>query len=183
MEAANDVGLRIGDAAPPFDLPGVDGVNHTLDEFSDNDVLIVMFTCNHCPYVRANELRLIDIQRDYKDKGVALVGINANETVNYPDDSFDHMVARSKERGFNFPYLRDDSQKVAKAYGAQCTPEMFVFDKDRSLRYRGRVDDNWEQPENVNRRFLREAIDAVLAEEEIQDTWMPAIGCSIKWAR
>ena len=181
MQSINDVGLHIGDSAPDFELPGVDGKDHSMSEYSDKEILVVMFTCNHCPYVRANESRLIDIQNNYASRDVTLVAINSNETVNYPEDDFDHMVERAKKLGYNFHYLRDENQAIAKAYGAQCTPEMFLFDKDRKLRYRGGVDDNWKEPEKVQRKFLREALDATLEGKNIDSTWAPAIGCSIKW--
>jgi peroxiredoxin len=182
MEAPSDApGLHVGDPAPPFDLPGVDGESHSVQRYADKDVLVVMFTCNHCPYVQATESRLVEIQRDYADKGVQLVAINSNDSAKYPEDSFDEMVKRAERKGFNFPYLRDKSQEVAKAYGAVCTPEMFVFDKARNLRYRGKVDDNWEHPDKVKRRFLREALDEILAGKEVTHPWEPAIGCSIKW--
>lgn len=176
-------GLQIGSKAPDFDLPGVDGRNYTLGSFEGKAVVVVMFTCNHCPYVQAYEDRLVALQRDYASKGVNLVAINSNETVNYPEDSFEKMVARAEEKNFNFPYLRDESQSVAAAYGAQCTPEMFLLDASRILRYRGRVDDNWQQPAKVKRGYLREAIDAVLGGRKIKEPFIPAIGCSIKWTK
>jgi peroxiredoxin len=159
-------GMPVGTPAPPFSLPGVDGHTRSLDSFSDAEVLVVVFTCNHCPYAIACEDRLIAIQRDYADKGVQLVGINPNDDENYPDDSFDKMVARAAEKGFNFPYLRDESQEVARAYDAACTPDIFVFDRDRKLVYNGRIDDNWQQPENVTRKDLRAVLDATLEGKE-----------------
>ncbi len=183
MKAPLDApGLMLGESAPSFNLPGVDGEDHSLDDYSDRAAVVVLFTCNHCPYAQANEDRLVEVQRDYAAKGVQLLAINPNDSVNYPEDSFENMVKRAKAKGFNFPYLRDRSQEVAKAFGAVCTPEMFLFDKERRLRYRGRVDDNWEHPEKVTRRYLRDALDAVLAGQEVADDWEPAIGCSIKWA-
>ncbi len=173
--------LQIGDKAPPFDLPGVDGVNHSMDDFKDEEVLIVAFTCNHCPYAQAYEERIIAIQKDYQDKGVALVAINPNEHMNHPEDGFDNMVIRAEERGFNFPYLRDEAQSAASAYGAERTPEMFLFDSQRTLRYHGRIDDNWEDPDNVKSPDLRNAIDAVLSGAEVAVTETEAVGCTIKW--
>jgi hypothetical protein len=124
---------------------------------------------------------LIAIQRDYADKGVQLVGINPNDDENYPDDSFDKMVARAAEKGFNFPYLRDESQEVARAYDAACTPDIFVFDRDRKLVYNGRIDDNWQQPENVTRKDLRAVLDATLEGKAFDFEPVPSMGCSIKW--
>ncbi|MBI4361796.1 MAG: thioredoxin family protein, partial [Euryarchaeota archaeon] len=155
--------LQPGDPAPPFDLPGVDGRNHTLDGFQGAPLLVVIFSCNHCPYVQAWEQRIIDIQRDYQPRGVRLVAINSNETLGHPTDDFPHMVQRAREKGYNFPYLRDDTQQVARAYGAQVTPQVYVFDAQRRLRYQGRVDDNHKNPRRVKSRDLRDALDALLA--------------------
>jgi hypothetical protein len=126
---------------------------------------------------------LIAIQKDYAEKGVALVAINANETQNYPEDDFPKMVERAREKGYNFPYLRDESQRVAEAYGAHYTPEIFLFDHNRRLRYTGRIDDNWQQPDRVKSRDLRKAIDAVLAGTPVAEPETHAMGCTIKWAK
>jgi peroxiredoxin len=131
--------LAIGDQAPAFTLPGVDGKTYSLDSFKDKKIIVVMFTCNHCPYVQAYEPRLVDIQRETRDQGVSFVAINANETLNYPEDDFPKMVKRAKEKNYNFPYLRDETQEVADAYGAHFTPEIFLFDQERRLRYTGRM--------------------------------------------
>ncbi len=173
--------LKIGAKAPDFNLPGVDGKNHSLSSFSDKKILVVVFTCNHCPYVQGWEDRLIAIQREYEPKGVQLVGINANETKNYPEDSFDQMVIRAKEKRFNFPYLRDEDQRVAKAYDAACTPEIYVFDSERKLQYHGRVDDNYQNPKAVKSHDLKNALDDLLANGPVQNPETPAMGCSIKW--
>jgi peroxiredoxin len=177
------VKLEIGAPAPKFsNLLGVDGKTYSMENFNDKEIMIVAFTCNHCPYVQAYEDRLIRIQNDYQDKGVQLVAINANETEHYPEDDFDHMVKRAKEKGFNFPYLRDDTQRVAAAYYARTTPEIFVLDKERKLRYHGRIDDNWEYPEEVESPDLRNALDELLADQEVSTPETVAVGCSIKWA-
>jgi peroxiredoxin len=143
--------LSIGSKAPGFSLPGVDGQEYSLDSFADKKIIVVIFSCNHCPYVQAYEDRMIAIQRDYEDKGVALVAINSNETKNYPTDSFEHMVERVKEKEFNFPYLRDEIQEIADAYGAERTPHLFVFNENRELTYTGAIDDNWKEPDKVKR--------------------------------
>ena len=174
--------LRINDPAPDFSLPGVDQQGYSLQGFSEKQVLVVVFSCNHCPYVQAYEDRLIAIQRDYAARGVQLVAINSNDDVNYPEDNFDNMVARAKAKGFNFPYLRDASQEVARAYGATHTPQLFVFDQDRRLRYTGKIDDNWQRPDAVSRRYLREALDALLEKKQPTEPSTHAIGCTIKWA-
>jgi len=174
--------LKLGDAAPAFSLPGVDGKTYQLEDFSFAKALCVIFMCNHCPYVKAAIDRIIAIQRDCAGKGVQVIGINSNETVNHPEDSFEHMVRWAKEKRFNFPYLRDDRQDVARAYGAQRTPHIFVFDQQRKLRYTGAVDDNTQDAAKVKRQYLREAIDALLAGQPVEEAQTHAIGCSVKWA-
>lgn len=173
--------MKTGDPAPAFSLPGTDGRSHSLAGFSGKAVLVVVFSCNHCPYVQAYEDRLVAVQHDYAGRGVQLVAINSNDDVNYPEDSFEQMVARAKARGFNFPYLRDASQRVARAYGATHTPQLFVFDRERALRYTGKIDDNWQHPQAVTRRYLRDVIDALLADRAPAESQTHAIGCTIKW--
>lgn len=174
--------LQPGAPASDFSLPGVDGRTYTLASFRDKPVLVVVFSCNHCPYVQAFEDRMIAVQRDYAARGVQLVAINSNDETQFPDDSFPRMVERAKEKGFNFPYLRDESQAVAEAYGAQCTPHVFVFDKERRLRYQGRIEDD-KDPKQAKTRDLRDALDALLAGRAVQNPVTPAFGCSIKWSR
>ncbi|MFQ5838768.1 MAG: thioredoxin family protein [Thermoplasmata archaeon] len=176
-----DIGLKIGDPAPSFELPGVDGKTYKLEDFADRDVLGVIFMCVHCPYVQAYEDRIMAAQADYSGKGVQFVGINPNDSTKYPEDSFDGMVKRAGMKGYNFPYLRDKGQDVADAYGAQATPEFFIFDKERKLAYRGRLDDNYQDPSAVREQYLRAALDAILAGREPDKAFVPAIGCSIKW--
>jgi peroxiredoxin len=174
--------LQLGESARPFSLPGVDGKTYSLEGFAGKPVLVVIFSCNHCPYVQAYEDRLIVLQRDYGNRGVQLVAINSNDDGHYPEDNLDHMMARAKDKGFNFPYLRDGSQQVARAYEATHTPQIFVFDEDRRLRYTGKIDDNWQRPEAVTRRYLRDAVDALLAQREPAEPITHAIGSTIKWA-
>lgn len=173
--------LAIGAQAPDFSLRGVDSQTSTLETFQGASVLIIMFTCNHCPYVKAYEDRFIQVQTDYAGKGVRLVGINANEDKNYPEDSYEEMVNRSRVKGYNFPYLRDVNQSVARAYGATHTPELFVFDHDRRLRYTGLFDDNWRDPSSVKVQHLRLALEAMLAGRLPDPAETFAIGCTIKW--
>ncbi len=183
MALVQSNGMQVGTAAPPFDLPATDGATYALDSFADAKVLVVVFTCNHCPYAIAAEARLVEIQRDYADRGVRLVAINPNDAVNYPADSFDNMKIRAAEKGFNFPYLHDESQAIARAYDAACTPDVFVFGEDRALVYNGRIDDNWQNPSAVTRRDLRTVIDAALEAREHGLDVHPSVGCSIKWRR
>ena len=173
--------LQIGDCAPSFSLPGVDGKTYTLSTFADASALVVVFSCNHCPYVQAYEDRLILLQRDYADRGVRLVAINANDDSSYAEDSFPNMVSRAQAKGFNLPYLRDGSQQVAAAYGATHTPHLFLFDRDRRLAYTGKIDDNWQRPDAVTQPYLRQAIDALLTGTTPAEPVTYAIGCTIKW--
>lgn len=173
--------LTIGSKAIPFALRGVDGQEHSLASYADKDVVVVVFSCNHCPYVRAWEDRMVQVQADYADKGVQLIAINANDAKKYPDDDFDSMQARAQEKGFNFPYVRDETQEVARAYGAERTPEFFVFDKERKLSYHGALDDNYDNPAQVQHQYLRDALDAVLAGQTPATTETPPVGCTIKW--
>jgi peroxiredoxin len=173
--------LKIGDRAIPFSLPGVDEANHALGQYSGKAAVAVIFSCNHCPYVRAWEDRMIQIQADYASKGVQIVAVNSNDAARYPEDSFAKMKERAHEKNFNFPYLRDESQQVARAYGAERTPEVFLFDKTGTLRYHGVIDDNYDDPAEVKTRYLRDALDAVLSGTVPPKTETKPIGCSIKW--
>ena len=174
-------GMALGTEAPAFSLPGVDGKSYTLDSFADAPVLVVVFTCNHCPYAKAVEDRLVQLQRDYLDRGVRLVAINPNDARAYPDVSFESMKVRAASKQFNLPYLRDEDQTVARAYDAACTPDIFVFDGSRKLLYNGRLDDNWQDPSKVTRNDLRTVIDAALAGRSPNIDAVPSMGCSIKW--
>jgi peroxiredoxin len=173
--------LELGSPAVDFDLPGVDGKRYSLASFKNAPVLIVAFSCNHCPYVVGSEERIKKFYADYQPKGVAMIAINSNETVNHPTDSFDHMVTHAKEKGLKFPYVRDDSQQVALAYGALRTPHFYVFDKDRKLRYTGRMDDNPRNPGKETTHELRDAVDAVLAGKRPAVELTNPIGCNVKW--
>ena len=172
--------LGLGSPAPDFDLPGVDGQRHSLASFAGKPVLVVIFSCNHCPYVKDYEARMVSIQRDYAAKGVQLVAINSNDDKAYPEDGFSEMVIRAKAKGFNFPYLRDESQKVVEAYGGVCTPHVFAFDANRTLRYRGRIDDS-RDASKVTTHDLRNALDDMLAGRSLRTPDTKPFGCSIKW--
>ena len=173
--------LKIGSSAPGFDLPNIDGKRYSLNSFADKKALIVIFSCNHCPYVQAYEDRIKQIQDDYKDKGVTVVAINSNEDKNYPDDSFENMKKRAADQKFNFLYLRDEDQSVARAYDATHTPEIFLFDKERELAFHGKIDDNWQEPNKVQNHYLKNALDELLAGKEISVPETFTIGCTIKW--
>jgi peroxiredoxin len=174
--------LSIGDASPNFEnLPGVDGRRYSLDSFRDKPVLVVIFSCNHCPYVQAYEGRMVAIQRDYSSMGVQLVAINSNDEKSSPEDSYEEMVKRSREKRFNFAYLRDADQKAVEGYGAVCTPHVFAFDAERILRYRGRIDDSKDMSQ-VRSHDLRNALDDLIAKKEVRIADTKPFGCSIKWS-
>jgi peroxiredoxin len=167
---------------PHFDLPDTEG--NTVDtEAMEDPVIAVIFTCNHCPYAQAYEERLVAIGKEFGRKGLKMILVCSNDSDEYPEDGMSAMRARAKEKNFPFPYCQDESQEVAIAYGALCTPHCFVFGPDRTLRYKGRVDDNWKEPEAVKEHNLREAIQAILKDEDPEKPEANAIGCSIKWRR
>src|SRR3989344_5878419 len=172
--------LNIGDKAPDFSLKGVDGKTYSLNDFRGKRFLIVVFMCNHCPYVQGSIERLKAIQSDYGIKGTQVLGINSNDEINYPDDNYDKMVVYARDRKYNFVYLRDADQKVANVYGAQCTPECFVFDGERKLTYHGRIDDSPKDESKATVTDLRNAVDALVHGRKVDIEMAPAIGCSIK---
>ena len=173
--------LHIAGTMPAFqNLRGVDGKNYSNNDFKSN-ILVIVFSCNHCPYVQAYEDRMMAFQREYVAKGVQLVAINSNEIKNYPDDSYEKMIERATMRGFNFVYLRDEDQSAANAFGATHTPQFFVFDRNRSLCYSGKMDDNWKEPQLVKEKYLHDAVDALLAGKEVKVPETFSIGCTIKW--
>ncbi len=171
-------GVKIGDKAPDWSgIIGVDDKTHSLSDYAKAKIVVIVFTCNHCPVAVAYEDRLIAIQKDYKAKGVQLVAINVN---NIPDDRLDRMKVRAEEKGFNFPYLYDSSQKTGRDYGATCTPHVFVLDQDRKVAYMGAIDDN-NNPKQVKHHYLRDALDALLAGKKPPKEVTQQRGCSIKW--
>ena len=182
--------LAIGTQAPDFCLPGIDGQTHCLKEYAERKVLVVAFTCNHCPTAQLYEQRIRRLAADYKDKGVALVAIEPNnpnavrlDEMGYTDvgDSFEDMKTRAEYRNFNFPYLYDgETQSISRAYGPSATPHVFIFDAQRKLRYQGRVDNNPREP-LVTTRDARDAIDPLLAAKSVAVSKTPSVGCSTKW--
>ena len=174
--------LPLGTAAPDFKLPDTNGKAVSLSDFKDKSALLVLFICNHCPYVKHIRTGLAQLARDYLPRGVAIVGINSNDVANYPEDSPARMKEEVKSAGYTFPYLYDESQAVAKAYRAACTPDIYVFDKDHKLVYRGQFDDS--RPGNgipVTGKDLRAALDAVIAGKPVPPNQKASIGCNIKW--
>ncbi|MBX7166526.1 MAG: thioredoxin family protein [Pirellulales bacterium] len=174
--------LPLGTAAPDFALPSTDGRTVSLSDFRDRQALLVMFICNHCPFVKHIADELARLGRDYQSRGVGVVAISSNDAANYPDDAPDKMAAEVRARGYTFPYLYDESQDVAKAYHAACTPDFFLFDGQQRLVYRGQLDNS--RPSNgrpVTGQDLRAALDAVLAGQPVAALQQPSIGCNIKW--
>jgi peroxiredoxin len=172
--------VSVIETAPTFNLPGVDGRDHSLEEYADASVLVLVQSCNHCPYVLAWEGRIDALQREYADRGVQIVAINSNDATTYPTDSFENMVEHAREAGYSFDYLYDESQELARSLGSQRTPEAFVFDRDRQLVYHGAVDDNREEAE-VLTYYLHDAIEAALAGETPPVADTPPVGCTVKW--
>jgi peroxiredoxin len=172
----------LGERAPDFSLPNVDGKTVALKDFAGKPGLLVIFMCNHCPFVIHLRSALAQFAKEYQAQGLAVVGINSNDVATHPDDSPEHMRAEAKSAGYTFPYLFDETQEIAQEYGAACTPDFFLFDAQRRLVYRGQFDDS--RPGNskpVTGADLRTACDAVLAGKAVSTTQKPSIGCNIKW--
>ena len=173
--------LKSGDAAPDFSLIGTDGKTHSLSGYRGAKALLIVFMCNHCPYVQAKFSRLNEIYAKYSRLGLRMAGINPNDAKNYPDDSFDSMKNVANEQKFGFDYLRDETQEVAGKYGAVCTPDPFLFDAELRLAYHGRLDDALS-PEKKPAKFdMERAIDSVLAGRKPVPDFLYSQGCSIKW--
>ncbi|MDP4008353.1 MAG: thioredoxin family protein [Candidatus Peregrinibacteria bacterium] len=174
--------VALGSGAHDFSLMGIDEVEHPLSDWADKEVLVMVFMCNHCPYVQAVWDRLNKLQSRFEGRGVQLIGVNPNAAnPNYPDDSFEEMKKAPKLFGMNFPYLIDEDQSVSRAYRAVCTPDIFVYDKERKLVYRGRIDDNWQDAGAAQSNELADSLEAILSGEEVSNEQKPAMGCSIKW--
>jgi len=172
--------LEILAACPPFDLPGTDDRNHTLADVKAK-LFVLTVSCNHCPYVIAYEPRMVALANEYASRGVDFMAVNANDATRYPDDGMQPMKARVRERGFPFPYVRDDSQVLVRTLGARFTPEVYVFDQERKLRYHGRIDDNHRDQTRVTSHDLKNALDALLDGKDPPVVETTAFGCSIKW--
>jgi thiol-disulfide isomerase/thioredoxin len=181
--------LAIGAKAPDFKLLGTDNKQHTLDEYFEAQkaqdapkAVVVVFTCNHCPYAKAYEPVLLNLAQEYRPRGVRFVLISSNDPQVQPEDSFELMQARAKEKEYPFPYLYDATQSTAKAYGARVTPHIFMLDSKRVLRYRGRINDNKDQAQ-VTSNDLVDAMTAVLAGKPVENAATKAFGCTIKWKK
>lgn len=172
---------ELGQAAAAFSLPGVDGKTWTRETARGDNGLLVMFICNHCPYVKAVRDKMIRDARDLQALGIGVIAINSNDPADYPEDSFANMQRVAREYDYPFPYVFDESQEVAKAYGAVCTPDFFGYDKDLKLRYRGRLDASGKSPDPNARRELYEAMAQVVRTGRGPSEQLPSVGCSIKW--
>ena len=179
---------ELGAEAPPFELPAanptVDDIaraTRRLDDYADAEALVIVFTCNHCPYAVHVEEALLEVARAYQARGVPFVGICANDAEHYPDDSFENMARRAQQKRYPFPYLHDESQEVTRAYGAECTPDFFVYDRARRLVYRGRFDETRPGQGTPTGRDLRQALDQLLDTGAVTMEQYPSIGCNVKW--
>lgn len=171
----------LGNDCPDFTLPATDGKTYALKDFPRGQPLVVMFICNHCPYVQAIEDRLITLGHDLKKQNVPVIAICSNDDKSHPEDSFENLKKRAEEKSYPFPYLHDKTQTVAHRFGAVCTPDFFVYDKNHQLAYRGRLDDSWKDPQKVTRRELFEAVQTLLLDAKVSDEQTASMGCSIKW--
>ncbi len=179
---------ELGTKAPAFRLrtanpqaDGLEGDYRSIDDYKDARALVVVFTCNHCPYARHVERTLIELAREFQPRGVAFVAICSNDAESYPEDSFENMAKRAKEMHYPFPYLHDESQEVARAYGAVCTPDLFVYNADRVLVYRGRVDETRPGMGESDGKDLRHALEELLETGKVSTEQYPSMGCNIKW--
>lgn len=183
MAATESNMMPLGTKAPNFNLSDtISGKNQSLQELKSDKATVVMFICNHCPFVKHVQTGLVKLANDYIPKGISFVAISSNDVKNYPDDSPERMKEVAKQLGFPFPYLYDESQEIARAYGAACTPDFYIFDKDLKCVYRGQMDDS--RPSNempVTGKDIRAALDAILAGKSVSEDQKPSIGCNIKW--
>lgn len=179
-------GYKVGDNIKDFSLQNIDGKNVSLADYKDSKGFIITFTCNHCPYAMAYEDRILALNKKYAKAGYPVIAINPNDAIQYPEDNFEAMQVRSKEKKFNFPYLYDESQNIAKQFGATKTPHVFIVQKAGDklvVKYIGAIDDNWEKAADVKEKYAESAIDALLAGKPVVTTSTKAIGCSIKWKK
>ncbi len=174
------VSLQTGDMAPDFELLGIDDKQHSLTNYKDYKGLLVIFMCNHCPYVKAKIDAIKEIHEKFKDR-IALVGINSNDSTEYPDDSFENMKIIAQEKEIKFDYLVDGEQEIAKRYGAVCTPDPFLFDSERKLVFHGKIDNAMKPEDTATEKTMISNIQRFLDGEKIEKDFDPSIGCSIKW--
>jgi peroxiredoxin len=175
-------GYEVGDKATDFSLKNVNGKMISMNSYEDAKGFMIIFTCNTCPYSVAYEDRIIALHQKYVDKGVPVIAINPNDDEKSPDDSYEKMIVRAKEKGFPFPYVYDETQEITKAYGATNTPHVYVLDADKTVIYIGAIDNNTKSAENADKKYVEDAVDALLNGSEVPEKKTKAIGCTIKWA-
>ena len=173
--------IKLNDPYVNFLLPSTEGNNISLDMADLGEYKLVIFSCNHCPYAQAWEDRIINIQKKYKSSGLSTIMISSNDAEEYPEDNFQKMKERHSEKKFNFPYLFDETQEVAKMYGAERTPEVFLFNELGLLKYHGTIDDNYENENNVNKKYLEDAIESLIEGKDPETSSTDPVGCTIKW--
>jgi peroxiredoxin len=179
-------GYTIGDSARDFSLKNVDGKNLSMADMKSAKGFIVVFTCNHCPFAQAYEKRIMDLDKKYSSKGYPVIAINPNDPVAVPDDSYENMIKRSNEMKYSFPYLFDETQEIATAYGATRTPHVFLLNKENNkliVKYIGAIDNNTEEPEKADKKYVEEAIEQLLSGKQVSLMETKAIGCTIKWRK
>ena len=176
----SEISLKTNDNAPDFTLLGIDDKKHSLEDYTNHKGLLVVFMCNHCPYVKAKIDAIKEVHEKFSDN-IALVGINSNDSIEYPDDSFESMKTVAKEKGMKFDYLVDETQEIAKKYGAVCTPDPFLFDSERKLIFHGRIDNAMNPLEIATEKTMINNIQKFLNGKKIEKSFNPSIGCSIKW--
>ncbi|MFC1616274.1 thioredoxin family protein [Patescibacteria group bacterium] len=181
MVLLESIDIPLGSDINSFTLKGADGNMYSLDNFDTASGIVIIFMCNHCPYVQAIWERLVILQDKYQEKGIQFIGVNPNLHPDYPEESLEKMKEYYDNYNMNFPYLQDDTQDLAREYQAQCTPDIFVYNQERKLFYHGRVDDNWQDEGQVTKNELDEALDMMLEGRGAPSQQYPCIGCSIKW--
>lgn len=172
---------ELGADIPEYSLPAIDGKTYSNKDLPANTPVVVMFICNHCPYVKAIEDRLIQLGHDLKKQNIPVIAICSNDSESHPEDSFENLKKRAEEKGYPFVYLHDEDQSVARRFGAVCTPDYFVYDKAHKLAYRGRLDDSWKDAAKVTKRELYEAVQTLNDNKKVSDQQTASMGCSIKW--
>lgn len=176
----SQIKLKTGSIAPDFELLGIDDKKHSINDYTKYQGILVIFMCNHCPYVKAKADALNELYEKFGDK-IGIVGINSNDSTNYPDDSFENMKKTAKEKGFKFDYLVDETQEIAKKYGAMCTPDPFLFNSKKELVFHGRIDNAMKPDDSPTEKTMISNIEKLLAGKKIEKDFDPSIGCSIKW--
>jgi len=176
----SQVKLKVGDKAPDFELLGVDDKNHRLSDYKQYQGILIIFMCNHCPYVKAKFNALNELYAKFGEK-IAIIGINSNDSRDYPEDSFENMKKTAKEKGLKFDYLVDETQQIAKKYGAMCTPDPYLFNKEGRLVFHGRIDNAMKPDDTATEKTMIINIEKMLSNERIEKDFEPSIGCSIKW--